>query len=121
MAIRFTLPGGEDVDIVAMSHNGFVVATGEEFLELQKSVVATDPSQPHPWPVEAFLGAHPLALKFVVDKKEGPESFATESFFANDGLVFVNKDGVKQAGRYPDRSGRRHASPQRGGGQIQIA
>jgi len=100
MAIRFALPGGGETDIVAMSHNGFVVGTGEEFLQLQQAVVATDPVKPHPWPIETFLAAHPRALKFVVDNRAVPASFATESFFANDALVFVNKNGVRQPGRY---------------------
>src|SRR5271166_2517415 len=65
IAIRFSLPDGGRTDIVSLAHNGFVVATGEEFLALQKAIVATNPSQPHPWPIEAFLGGHPLALKFV--------------------------------------------------------
>src|SRR5262249_22155020 len=30
IAIRFKLPGGEETDIVAISHNGFVVSDGEE-------------------------------------------------------------------------------------------
>ncbi len=100
MAIRFKIPGGDDTDIVAMSHNGFVVGTPAEFLALQKSVVATDPSKPHPWPVEEFLGAHPTALKFVKDNAVASASFATQEFFSNDSFVFVNKDGKKQTGRY---------------------
>jgi catalase len=43
MAIRFTLPDGKATDIVAISHNGFLVATGEEFLEFFKARAATDP------------------------------------------------------------------------------
>ncbi|HMK34216.1 MAG TPA: catalase family peroxidase [Desulfomonilaceae bacterium] len=100
MAIRFKLPGGEETDIVSISHNGFVVGTGEEFLALQEAVVATDPSKPHPWPIEVFVTTRPLALKFVQESKVIPASFATESFFSNDAFIFVNKDGVKQAGRY---------------------
>lgn len=100
IAIRFDLPGGETSDIVALSHNGFVVGTGEEFLELQKAILATDPSKPHPWPIEQFLGAHPVALKFVQESAAAPESFATEAFFSNDSFVFVNKSGVKQTIRY---------------------
>jgi catalase len=100
MAIRFKLPKNEKTDIVAFAHNGFVVGNGEDFLALEKSVVATDPSKPHPWPVEAFLGSHPRALKFVQDPKPTPESFATESFFGNNAFIFVNKAGKKQAGRY---------------------
>ena len=100
MAIRFSLPGGGETDIVSLSHNGFIVGTGEEFLALQKAVVATDPSKPHPWPIEAFLGAHPLALKFVQEIQVVPASFGTQAFFSNNAFIFVNKDGVKQAGRY---------------------
>ena len=100
MAIRFKLPSGKGTDIVALSHNGFVVSNGEDFLALQKAIAATDPSKPHPWPIEAFLGGHPAALKFVQDPKPMPASFATESFFSNNAFIFVSKDGTKQAGRY---------------------
>jgi catalase len=100
MAIRFNLPGGGETDLVTLSHNGFVVGSGEDFLALQRAIVATDPSKPHPWPIEAFLGAHPLALKFVQEIQAAPASFGTQAFFSNDAFIFVNKDGVKQAGRY---------------------
>jgi catalase len=112
MAIRFNLPGGEATDIVAISHNGFVVSSGEEFLALQQAVVATDRSKPHPWPIEEFLGARPLALKFVKDNAVIPASFANEPFFSNNAFVFVNKGGVKQAGRYKilPAAGIRHLS-----------
>jgi catalase len=100
IAIRFKLPKNEKTDIVAFAHNGFVVATGEEFLALEQAVVATDPGKPHPWPIEAFLSTHPAAMKFVTDPKPMPTSFATEEFFGNNAFVFVNKAGKKQAVRY---------------------
>lgn len=100
MAIRFNLPGGKATDIVALSHNGFIVGTGEDFLALQKAVVATDPSKPHPWPIEAFLSSRPVALKFVQETQVTPASFGTLAFFSNDAFIFVNSKGVKQAGRY---------------------
>lgn len=100
LAIRFALPGDDSTDIVAMSHNGFVVANGQEFLALNQAIVATDPSKPHPWPVEAFLGSRPRALKFVQDNATTPASFATQAFFGNDAFVFTNKAGTKQPGRY---------------------
>lgn len=100
IAIQLKLPGGEETDIVAFSHNGFVVGTGEDFLALQKSVVATDPTKPHPWPVEVFLSTRPRALQFVKDPKPTPVSFGTEAFFGNHAFLFVNSKGVKQAGRY---------------------
>ena len=100
MAIRFKLPDGKETDIVAFSHNGFPVGTGEDFLSLQKAIVATDPTKPHPWPVELFLSTRPRALKFVQDPKPTPVSFATEAFFGTNAWVFINQQGVKQAGRY---------------------
>ena len=100
MAIRFRLPGGGEADIVSLSHNGFIVGTGEDFLALQKAIVATDPSKPHPWPIEAFVGSHPLALKFVQEIQAIPASFATQAFFSNDAFIFVDSQGAKQAGRY---------------------
>jgi catalase len=100
MAIRFQLPAGGITDIVALSHNGFIVGTGEEFLALQKAIAATDQTKPHAWPIEAFLGTHPRALKFVQEIRVVPVSFATEAFFSNNSFVFLNKEGVRQAGRY---------------------
>ena len=100
MSLRFKLPNGDETDIVALSVNGFAVSTGEDFLALQKAVAATDPTKPHPWPIEGFLGTHPSALRFVKGTQVVPASFATESFFADDTFIFVNKAGVKQAVRY---------------------
>ena len=100
MAIRFSPSGGRPTDLVLLSHNGFIVGTGEDFLALQKAVVATDPSKPHPWPIEAFLGGHPLALKFIQESSVRPASFGTQAFFSNNAFIFMNKEGVKQAGRY---------------------
>ncbi|HVH69239.1 MAG TPA: catalase family peroxidase [Gemmatimonadales bacterium] len=100
MAIRFALPGGAFTDIVAVSHNGFMVGTGEDFLAFLKAVVATRPDSRHPSPVEAFLGTHPRALKFVMDNKPLPVSFARLAFYGNNAFVFVDAKGTKRAGRY---------------------
>ena len=100
MAIRFTLPSGAFTDIVANSHNGFFVGTGEDFLALLKAIAATTPTSPHPSPVEQFLGAHPRALKVITDSKALPKSFATLAFYGNNALVFVDSAGTKRAGRY---------------------
>ncbi len=100
MAIRFKPAGGKATDIVAISHNGFLVSNGEEFLALQKAIAATDPSKAHPWPIEEFLNGHPAALKFVKDPKPVPASLATQAFFSNNAFIFVNRDEVRKAGRY---------------------
>jgi catalase len=100
MAIRFNLPDGKATDMVLLSHNGFIVGTPEDFLAVQKAIVATDPSKPHPWPIETFIASHPLAAKFVQETQATPASFGTQAFFSNDAFIFVNKQGLKQAGRY---------------------
>jgi len=100
MAVRFALPGGAFTDIVANSHNGFFVGTGDDFLALLKAIAATKPDSPHPSPIEQFLGGHPRALKVVMDSKPLPVSFATLGFFGNNAFVFVDSAGTKRAGRY---------------------
>jgi catalase len=100
MAIRFALPGGTFTDIVANSHNGFVVGTGEDFLAFLKAVAATTSTSPHPSPIEQFLGGHPRALKVVLDSRKLPVSFATLGFFGNNAFIFVDSAGTKRAGRY---------------------
>jgi len=100
LALRFQLPNGAYTDIVANSHNGFVVGTGEDFAAFLDAVLATKPDSKHPSPIEAFLGTHPAALKFVTDPARVPVSFATEGYYGNDAFIFVNAQNVKQPGRY---------------------
>ncbi len=100
MAIRFYLGEHVHTDIVAHSANGFPVRTGEEFLELNRAVAASPPDATHPTPIEKFLGAHPLALRFVQLPKPIPTSFARESFFAVSAMRFTTSDGKSQFGRY---------------------
>lgn len=100
MAVRFTLPGGAFTDIVANSHNGFFVGTGEDFLAMLKAIAATTPTSPHPSPIEAFLGSHPRALKVIQDSKPLPKSFATLDFYGNNAFIFVDSAGTRRAGRY---------------------
>ena len=100
MAVRFTLPRGAFTDIVANSHNGFFVGTGEDFLAFLKAVAATKPTSPHPSPIEKFLGAHPRALKVITDSRPLPVSFATLAFYGNNAFVFLDSAGTKRTGRY---------------------
>jgi catalase len=100
MSVRFMLPGGAFTDIVANSHNGFFVGTGEDFLAMLKAVAATTPASPHPSPMEAFLKSHPRALKVINDSKPLPRSFATLDFYGNNAFTFVDSTGTRRAGRY---------------------
>lgn len=100
LALRFQLPSGAYTDIVANSHNGFVVGTGEDFAAFLDAALATKPDSKHPSPIEQFLGTHPAALKFVTDPARVPVSFGTEVYYGNDAFIFVNAQNVKQPGRY---------------------
>jgi catalase len=100
IAIRFMLPGGAFTDIVSISHNGFVVGTGDEFLAFLKSIAASGPDAPHPLPVETFLGSHPRAAKFAMDVRARPRSYATAAYFGNNAFVFVDGQGKRQPVRY---------------------
>jgi catalase len=100
MAIRFMLPGGTYTDIVANSHNGFFVGNGNDFLALLKAIAGTNEKSPHPSPIEAFLGAHPAALKVVMDSKAAAKSFENLDFYGNNAVIFVDAAGNKHPGRY---------------------
>ncbi len=100
MAIRFTIPGGGFTDIVSISHNGFVVGTGDDFLAFLKAAAASGPDAAHPTPIETFLGSHPRAAKFLMEVQARPKSYATQAYFGNNAFVFVDGSGKKQVVRY---------------------
>lgn len=100
IAIRFTLPDGTFTDIVAISFNGFPVATPEDFLGLLTSVAASGADVPSPKPIEQFLGSHPAALKFVTTPKPAAVSFATLPFYGVNAFKFTNAQGLSEYGRY---------------------
>lgn len=100
IAIRFMLPGGGLTDIVSISHNGFVVGTGEEFLAFLQAAAASGPDAPQPKPIETFLAGHPRAAKFLAEVQALPKSYATLAYFGNNAFVFVDDSGKKQPVRY---------------------
>ena len=55
LAIRFNLAEHVHTDIVSHSTDGFPTRTGQEFLEFLRAAASSDPSQPSPTPIEAFL------------------------------------------------------------------
>jgi catalase len=100
IAIRFNIPGGSFTDIVSISHNGFVVGTGEDFLAFLKAAAGSGPDAPSPKPIETFLGSHPRAAKFLMEVQAPPKSYATAAYFGNNAFVFVDSTGKKQVFRY---------------------
>jgi catalase len=100
MAVRFHLAEHVHTDIVAHSHNGFPVRTGEEFLEFLRAVAASGPDAPTPPPIVSFLAAHPKAKAFVEAPKPTPTSFARQAFFAVTAFTFTNAAGQSRFGRF---------------------
>ncbi|MGA2411377.1 MAG: catalase, partial [Candidatus Binataceae bacterium] len=72
LAIRFHLAEHVHTDIVAHSVDGFPVRTAEELAELLRAARASASAKAKPTPIEAFLGAHPAALRFVTAPKPIP-------------------------------------------------
>ena len=100
LGIRFHLGEHAHTDIIGHSANGFPVRTGQEFLEFLRALMATDLSKPAGSPLEAFLGSHPAALRFVQLPKPAPSSFAREEYFGLNAMRFTNKDGQSRYARY---------------------
>lgn len=100
MAVRFHLADHVHTDIVAHSHNGFPVRTGEEFLEFLRAVAASGPGAPAPPPIAAFLAAHPAARAFAEAPKPIPSSLARQAFFAVTAFKFTNAAGASRFGRF---------------------
>ena len=100
MAIRFALAGGASTDIVSISANSFPVATPEDFLAFLQAAAASGPDAAKPTPVEAFLGTHPAALKFVTTPRPAPESFGTLAFYGVNAFKFTNAKGQTSYIRY---------------------
>jgi catalase len=100
MAIRFVLGEHKHTDIVAHSTNGFPARDGQEFLEFLRAAAASDPVKLEGSPLQAFLGSHPAALRFVQTPKPAPASFASDTYFGLTAMRFLNASGQAHYGRY---------------------
>jgi catalase len=100
IAVRFVLAEHVHTDVIAHSVDGFPTHTGEEFLEFLGAQATSDPANLAGSPLEAFLGSHPAALRFVQTPKPFPASFAQESFFGVNAFRFTNASGQSRFGRY---------------------
>jgi catalase len=104
MSIRFHLPGGSDTDIVAHSYNGFPVATADELREFVLAIAASGPGIAKPTPLDEFLGAHPIAKKFLESQIPPPVSYGSVSYYGVNTFRFTNAQGTVTFGRYQIRA-----------------
>lgn len=100
LAIRLALPGGQYTDLVGLSHNGFPVATPEDFAGLLDAVARSRGSDARPSPLDEFLATRPAAQAFLRAPKPVPKSFATQAFHGVNAFEFTNKLGESVFGRY---------------------
>jgi catalase len=100
MAVKFTLPDKSVTDIVALSFNGFPVATAEEFRDFLLAIGASGPDTPKPTAFDKFLSTHPAAKAFVETPKPPPVSYATLPYFGINTFKFTNAKGVATLARY---------------------
>src|SRR6202043_2340680 len=89
ISVRFHLGDHVHTDIIAHSHNGFPIRTGEEFLEFIRAVASSGPGAPPPPPIVAFLASHPSAKAFDEAPKPIPSSFARQAYFAVTAFKFT--------------------------------
>ncbi|WP_374023806.1 catalase family peroxidase [Mycobacterium sp. HNNTM2301] len=99
IGVRFVLAEHVHTDIIGHSADAFPARNGEEFLQFLEALASSDPANPAGSPLQAFLGSHPAALKFV-QPKPFPASFARESYFGLNALKFTDAAGHSRFGRY---------------------
>ena len=99
MAMKFELPGGTETDIVVNALKFFPVSTAEDFRDLQLATVQSPPGTAAPTKLEAFLRAHP-SVERANATLGVPDSFAHETYYGINALVFTDAVGRKQAFRY---------------------
>lgn len=74
---------------------GTFVGNGEDFLTFLKAIAATTATSSHPSPIETFLGAHPRALKVIVDSEAASKSFVNLDVYGNNAFISVDAAGAK--------------------------
>ena len=99
MAVKFSVPGESEVDVVMHNFNGFPTRTSAEFRELLLAVAASGKNAPKPTSLDTFLASHPIAKTFLTTQKS-PESFATSAFFGVNSIKFTNAQGQPTFVRY---------------------
>lgn len=100
MALKLAVPGGENLDIVNHSFNGFPVETAHEFGILLRCIASSGPSAPKPTPLDLFLQSHPIAKQFLTTQNPPPVSYATTAYFGVNSLAFINEKGQRTFVRY---------------------
>ncbi len=103
LAVKFQLPEGKNADLLALSIEGFLVRTPEDFLEFLRAQLP-DPvtGQPVTEAVPRFLDSHPATRAFVerLTRKPVPAGYGQASYHSEHAFRFTAADGTSRFGRY---------------------
>lgn len=112
-AAKIKAPDGDDFDIECNQHNGFIVATFDEFAIFLRALGASGPGVPHPTPVEKYVGAHP-GVKAFLQSRTYPISYAQATYFGVNSLKFTNAQGKASYVRFRvvPRAGEHYLTPE---------
>ncbi len=112
LALKIKAKDGSDYDLASDQHNGFIVATSDEFAEFLRDVGASGPNAPHPTAVEQFLATHPIAKTFLASLTV-PASYATATYFGINSFKWTNAKGHPTYVRYQylPRAGEHYLKP----------
>jgi catalase len=120
LAVKFLLPEGKNADILALSIEGFLVRTPEDFLEFLRAQLP-DPvtGQPVIAAIPHFLDSHPETRAFVerLTRKPVPASYGQASYHSEHAFRFTAADGTSRFGRYRwiPEAGEAYLSPDEAG------
>jgi catalase len=112
LAIKIKAADGSTYDLASDQHNGFIVATSDEFATFLRAVGASGPGTPHPTPVEQFLSTRPIAQHFLATLTS-PASYATASYFGINSFKWTNDHRRSTYVRYQyvPRAGEHYLTP----------
>jgi catalase len=103
LAVKFQLPDRKNADILALSIEGFIARTPEDFLAfLQAQLPDPATGQPAPEAISRFLDGHPDTRAFIerLTQKPVPASYGQASYYAEHAFLFTAADGTRRFGRY---------------------
>lgn len=99
LTLKIKAADGSDYDLASDQHNGFIVATADEFAQFLRDVGQSGAGAPHPTPVEQFLATRPISRTFLATLTY-PASYATATFFGINSFKFTNAKGKSVFVRY---------------------
>jgi catalase len=102
MAVKFQLPEKKNADILALSIEGFLTRTPEDFLRFLRTQLPDPGAGQAPEAIPRFLDSHPETRAFLerLSQKPVPASYGQASYYAEHAFLFTAADGTRRFGRY---------------------